>query len=207
MELTLLLQGLIIGFSIAAPVGPIGVLCIQRTLVRGRIHGFVSGLGAATADAIYGCLAGFGLTFVSGLLISRQLWIHLLGGIFLCYLGARTLLSKPKERESNTVYRGVARDYASTFLLTLTNPMTILSFVAVFAGLGLGIVGGNYLLAALFVLGIFTGSTLWWFALSWIVGAFRAKFDAKRLRWVNIVSGAIIAGFGLIILIGLAWPF
>jgi threonine/homoserine/homoserine lactone efflux protein len=207
MELTLLLQGLIIGFSIAAPVGPTGVLCIQRTLVKGRIHGFVSGLGAATADAIYGCLAGFGLTFVSGLLISWQLWIHLLGGIFLCYLGARTLLSRPKERDSDAIYRGVARDYASTFLLTLTNPMTILSFVAVFAGLGLGIVGGNYLLAALFVLGIFTGSTLWWFALSWIVGAFRAKFDAKRLRWVNIVSGAIIAGFGLIILIGLAWPF
>src|SRR5512147_916819 len=131
----LFLQGLILGFSIAAPVGPIGVLCIRRTLADGRMSGLVSGLGAATADAIYGSVAAFGLTFISGFLIDQKLWLGLLGGAFLCYLGLRTFLSQPAQQVALAQGQGLVGAYGSTFFLTLTNPMTILSFMAMFAGI------------------------------------------------------------------------
>src|SRR3712207_5845763 len=135
MDTSLLLRGLIIGFSIAAPVGPIGVLCIRRTLADGRAAGLASGLGAGTADALYGCIDGFGLTFISSLLIGQQGWLKLIGGVFLCYLGIRTLLAQQSERAAAVGGMGLVGAYASTLVLTLTNPTTILSFVAVFAGL------------------------------------------------------------------------
>jgi len=203
MDVSFLLRGLLIGFAIAAPVGPIGILCIQRTLAKGRIYGFASGLGAATADAIYGAVAGFGLTFISDVLINQQLWLRLLGGAFLLYLGTRTILSKPSKETPQTANKGLAADYTSTFLLTLTNPMTILSFIAVFAGLGLGSAGGDYALAALFVVGVFAGSTLWWLILSGTVGALRSRLNAGRLRLVNVLSGVVIIGFAAVILAGL----
>jgi len=197
MEIGFLLRGLLIGFSIAAPVGPIGVLCIRRTLADGRVSGLVSGLGAATADAIYGSIAGFGLAFISNLLVSQQVWLRLIGGAFLCYLGIKTMLAKPSEQAAGTRGKGLLGMYGSTFLLTLTNPLTILSFVAIFAGLGLARMGGQYASAGILVLGVFMGSALWWFLLSAGVGLFRDKFNARRLQWVNWISGAIILGFGL----------
>jgi threonine/homoserine/homoserine lactone efflux protein len=197
MEIGFLLRGLLIGFSIAAPVGPIGVLCIRRTLADGRVSGLVSGLGAATADAIYGSIAGFGLAFISNLLVSQQVWLRLIGGAFLCYLGIKTMLAKPSEQAAGTRGKGLLGMYGSTFLLTLTNPLTILSFVAIFAGLGLARMGGQYASAGILVLGVFMGSALWWFLLSAGVGLFREKFNARRLQWVNWISGAIILGFGL----------
>lgn len=201
MDVSLLLRGLAVGFSIAAPVGPIGVLCIRRTLADGRAAGLVSGLGAATADAIYGSIAGFGLTFVSGFLLSQTGWLRLVGGAFLLYLGIRTLLSRPAERPAAASGTGLARAYASTFLLTLTNPATILSFVAVFAGLGLASAGGDYAAATLLVLGVFSGSALWWLLLSGGVSLFRARFDPRAMRWVNRLSGVVIATFGLAALV------
>ena len=135
MDTDFFLRGIVIGFSIAAPVGPIGVVCIRRTLAQGHWYGFVSGLGAATADAIYGCVAGFGLTFISTLLVGQQMWIRLFGGLFLCYLGIRTLLAQPDEQTLSGQARGLASAYGSILILTLTNPLTILSFAAVFAGL------------------------------------------------------------------------
>ncbi|MGH7682576.1 MAG: LysE family translocator, partial [Candidatus Eiseniibacteriota bacterium] len=137
MNLGLLLRGIVIGFSIAAPVGPIGVLCIRRTLADGRAAGLATGLGAASADAIYGCLAAFGLTALTSALVGAQTWVRLIGGAFLIYLGAKTLLAKPGDRPAQATASGLVSAYASTFLLTLTNPMTILSFVAVFAALDL----------------------------------------------------------------------
>ena len=199
-----LLRGMIIGFSIAAPVGPIGVLCMRRTLAAGRASGFVSGLGAATADAIYGCVAGFGLTFISGVLIGGQFWFRLVGGAFLCYLGIRTFLARPAEKAASARGSGLVGAYTSTLLLTLTNPMTILSFAAVFAGLGVADAGRDYGLAAVLVLGVFIGSALWWLGLSGLVGLFRAQITAGTLRWVNRVSGVIIVGFGLIAIVSLA---
>jgi len=201
MDITFLLRGLAIGFSIAAPVGPIGVLCIRRTLAEGWASGLVSGLGAASADAIYGCIAGFGLAFISNFLVSQQVWLRLIGGVFLCYLGLKTLLAKPAEPASPGKGNGLVGAYTSTFFLTLTNPMTIISFAAIFAGLGLANTSGNYGSAGVLVLGVFSGSALWWLILSSGVGVFRAKFDPHKLRWVNRISGAIIIGFGLFALL------
>ena len=204
MDAGLLLRGLAVGFSIAAPVGPIGVLVIRRTLAAGRVAGLVTGLGAATADAFYGCVAGFGLTFISSLLISQQLRIRLIGGLFLCYLGARTFLSTPASRAAVASDASLLRSYFSTLLLTLTNPTTILSFAAILAGLGLGATGGDYGAAALLVLGVFAGSALWWLLLSGGVGMLRLRLTPGILRWVNRLSGVVIAGFGALALISLA---
>ena len=201
MDLNFLLQGLIIGFSIAAPVGPIGILCIRRTLNGGRISGLVSGLGAATADSIYGCVAGFGLAFISNFLVKQQIWLHLIGGAFLCYLGIKTLLAKPANQAAAARENGLLGEYASTFFLTLTNPITIISFAAIFAGLGLASTRGNYGSAGILVLGVFMGSALWWLVLSSGVGIFRKKFNTNSLQWVNRISGLIITGFGLFALL------
>ncbi len=197
MDLTLLLSGLLIGFSIAAPVGPIGVLCIRRTLAEGRLSGIASGLGAATADAVYGCAAVLGLTFISNILIDQHVWLRLIGGLFLCYLGIKTFLAKPAKQAALARGNGLVGAYASTFFLTLTNPMTILSFAAIFTGLGLAITGGNFTSAGALVLGVFIGSSLWWLILSGSVGVFRERIDSQGLQWVNRISGAIITGFGL----------
>ncbi|MCK4924764.1 MAG: LysE family transporter [Spirochaetes bacterium] len=199
------LRGLIIGISIAAPVGPIGILCIRRSLTQGQLSGFVSGLGAATADAVYGCVAAFGLTFISDVLIEQKFWIRLVGGAFLLYLGIRTILAEPVREQGATVRSSPIGAYASTFILTLTNPMTILSFAAVFAALGVGSMGGDYLSAGLVVGGVFLGSATWWLTLSTIVSLFRKRFSVKSLRWVNRAAGAILCGFGVFALVSV--PF
>ena len=204
MDITFLLRGLLIGISIAAPVGPIGVLCIRRTLTNGQAAGLVSGLGAATADALYGCIAGFGLTLISNFLVSQQVWLRLVGGLFLCYLGIKTLLSKPAAQAAVAKDSGLLGAYASTFLLTVTNPMTIISFAAIFAGLGLASPSGSYASAGVLVAGVFLGSALWWLLLSGGVGLLRDKFNTAGLLWVNRISGLIITGFGLLALVSMA---
>lgn len=205
MDIAFLLRGLVIGFSIAAPVGPIGVLCIRRTLVHGRTSGFVCGLGAATADAIYGSVAGFGLAAVSNFLVGQQFWLRLIGGLFLCYLGVRTLRALPSDRAASEGDRGLIGAYASTFFLTLTNPMTIISFAAIFAGLGLAGAAGDYASAGMLVLGVFLGSALWWLVLSSGVSLFRSLVSPPGLQWVNRISGAIILAFGVWALSSAVW--
>jgi len=204
MTIGLFFRGLLIGLCIAAPVGPIGVLCIRRTLAHGRIAGLISGLGAATADAIYGSIAGFGLTAISASLLTYQTWFRLIGGLFLCYLGFRTALSKPATHDEPVRGQGLMAAYVSTLFLTLTNPVTILAFAAMFAGAGLAGAGGNYLAAAMLVAGVFAGSALWWFVLSGGISLFRAKCDVRALRWLNRISGVMILGFGLAALVSLA---
>jgi threonine/homoserine/homoserine lactone efflux protein len=203
MELILFARGLGIGFSIAAPVGPIGILCIRRTISDGARVGIACGLGAATADAVYGCIAGFGLTALSGLWVSQQAWLRLVGGVFLCYLGIRTFLSRPSAGTGSATGRGVAGAYGTTFFLTLTNPMTILSFAAVFAGLGLGQGAADYLGAVSLVTGVFLGSTAWWLMLSGAVSWVRGRLSERHLRWINRTAGAVIGGFGVFALAGL----
>ena len=197
------LRGLLIGISIAAPVGPIGVLCIRRTLAEGRLSGFVSGMGAASADAIYGIIAGFGLTFISGFLVAQQDWLRLFGGIFLCFLGIRTFLSTPSDDAVQAKSRGLLGNYFSIFFLTLTNPMTILSFAAIFAGLGLAASPGDYLSASLLVLGVFSGSALWWLLLSFGVSLFRERVTSQWMLWINRFSGGIVLAFGIFALASL----
>ena len=179
-------------------MGPIGILCIKRSLVNGRLNGLISGLGAASADAVYGCIAGFGLTFVSSFLVSQQLLLSLVGGAFLVYLGVRSFFSTVVEDQTQPGQQSLYRAYGSTFFLTLTNPMTILSFAAVFAGLGLANTGGDYGAALLLVFGVFLGSSLWWTLLSGGVGLFRKRFKTQHLQWVNRISGIVLTVFGVI---------
>jgi threonine/homoserine/homoserine lactone efflux protein len=192
----MLARGLVLGFSIAAPVGPIGVLCIRRTLAEGRAIGLATGLGAAVADGVYGAIAAFGLTAVSGALIAHQGWVRALGGLFLLGLGLRTFLARPAADAAEARGGGLAGSFGSTFVLTLTNPMTILSFAAVFAGLGLAAGASTPALAAALVAGVVLGSAAWWLVLSAGVDRLRARFDQRGLVWVNRLSGAILLGFG-----------
>jgi threonine/homoserine/homoserine lactone efflux protein len=201
--MTLFFRGLIIGISIAAPVGPIGVLCIRRTLANGRLVGLVSGLGAATADGIYGIIAGFGITFISSFLLAQQSWFRIFGGLFLCYLGIRTFTSAPENPETQVRTNDLVSNYLSTFILTLTNPLTILSFSAIFAGLGLAQGDRDFTSAAQMVLGVIAGSALWWLFLSQSVGFFREQVTFQWMRRVNWVSGSIIFIFGILALISL----
>lgn len=203
MDFSFLISGIIIGFSIAAPVGPIGVLCIRRTLAEGRLHGLVSGLGAATADAVYGCIAAFGLTFISDVLVQQQLWLRLVGGAFLIFLGVKTIFGKPSEKPPSEKRTGLLTAYGSTFFLTLTNPVTILSFAAIFAGIGLGSAVADYGSAALLVFSVFAGSAMWWLILSGTVSLLQKKVTPRVLKWINRVSGAVIMGFGVFILVSL----
>ncbi|HUP92188.1 MAG TPA: LysE family transporter [Solimonas sp.] len=189
-------KGLAIGLSIAAPVGPIGLLTIRRTLAQGWRCGFATGLGAAVADAAYGAVAAFGLTAVASLLAAQQFWLRLVGGVFLLWLGLRTFRAAPASDAAPAgVGGGVAAAFASALFLTLTNPMTIMSFIAVFAGLGLG-AAAHPADAALTVLGVFAGSALWWLVLSSAVVALRERVTPARMRWVNRLSGALLLGFG-----------
>ena len=203
MNIILFLKGVVVGLSMAVPVGPIGILCIRRTLLEGRLSGFVSALGLATADVVFGCIAGFGLTFISDFLISQQVWLRLIGGLFLCVIGLKVLLTKFVEREAPSLGKGLLGAYTSMFFLTLTYPMTILIFLGVFAGLGIGNTRGNYVAIAALVFGVFIGSILWWAILSSFIGSLRDRFRTENWRWVNKISGILITGFGLAVLLSL----
>jgi threonine/homoserine/homoserine lactone efflux protein len=196
MALKFFFKGMVVGFSIAAPVGPIGILCMRRTLANGRLIGFSSGLGAATADAAYGAIAAFGLAAISNFLIHQKSWFGIVGGIFLCFLGIKIFFSKPAKPSEETHVISLVPAFFSTLFLTLTNPTTIISFIAIFAGLGL-VRAANYLTASSLVAGIFIGSTIWWLILSVGFGFFRSHFDEKWMKAVNWLSGFLIFAFGI----------
>jgi len=197
MLLVTFLRAMLMGFSIAAPVGPIGTLCIRRTLTQGRAAGLATGLGAATADGVYGAIAAFGLTALTQALQGISLWTRLLGGLFLIVLGVRTLRA-PAAGEGGTgepvTRRGLVGAYLSTVGLTLTNPATIVSFLGIFAGLG---VGAGEDAAPLTVLGVFLGSAVWWLGLTTVLGALRHRLPARALKAINLLSGLLIVGFGI----------
>jgi len=192
MLLLFLLKGIVVGVVIAVPVGPVGILCLRRTIFEGRLSGLVSGLGAAGADALFAVVAAFGLTFVSGWLISYEDWLRGGGGVYLLYAGGAALFSKAHERmteesDPETLVRG----FASAFALTIANPVTILVFLAIFAAVGLG-KRATLLHAAFLVLGVWLGSFLWWLALSSGVGMFRRSIEPRHLAWVSRGSGVIL---------------
>ena len=197
----MLLKGLILGFSIAAPVGPIGVLCIRRSLIHGRLAGFLSGLGAATADGFYGMLAAFGLAAALNNVDQTSGWLlglRIISGLFLSYLAIKTMLSRPATEAANAKADNLWAMYASTLFLTLTNPLTILSFATVFAGLGITAYGWD---SVWLVVGVTTGSALWWLLLSGSVSLLRERVQAYSV-WINRISGLIILGFAIAVLIG-----
>jgi threonine/homoserine/homoserine lactone efflux protein len=203
MDTAMLMKGFMLGFSIAAPVGPIGILCIRRTLAKGMLNGVAAGLGAATADAFYGSAAAFGLTIITNLLLENSLYLHIVGSIFLFYLGYTTFMARPAEQQENTDDKGWLKAYCSTFFLTITNPLTILSFAAIFAGFGMTNMKESHLSAGLLVSGVFLGSAMWWLILSGGVCLLRNTFAYKRLIWINRLSGILICGFGIVSLLGL----
>jgi len=209
MEIRYLLKGLIVGFVIAVPIGPIGILCARRTLTQGRMAGLVSGMGAATADVFYGFIAAFGLAFISDILLSYQFWLRLAGGAFLCFLGIRTFIEKPEIKSLFSMLRKKKRHagmYTSTFFLTLMNPMTIFSLAAVFAGLGLAGAKGDILSALILVLGVFLGSVLWWLLLFGVFSVFKRRFNRREMQRINRIAGMIIMGFGLLAFASLLVP-
>jgi threonine/homoserine/homoserine lactone efflux protein len=203
MDIVLFLKGIAVGFLMSTPVGPIAVLCIQRTLNQGKTHGMMSGLGAATADVVYSLIAVFGLTFITNFIIKEQEWLRLGGGIFLCYMGLRVFRSKLAQRSVSGDNISYISNYVSAFFLTLANPATFLAFAAIFAGLGLVRGAGHYLSAGLLVAGVFIGSGFWWFILSGATVIFLKKLGYDRLALLNKISGIIITGFGLFILLSL----
>jgi len=189
----LFLKGLLFGFLLAATVGPMWVLCFRRTLAQGALAGFVSGMGIAVADGIYGAVAAFGLTAVSGFLLRHAFWIGLAGGAFLVYLGVKILISNPTINGAEEQKTSHPKAFLSTLGLTLANPPTILAFAAIFAGLGL--VTSDYATAALVVLGVFLGSASWWILLAAGAGWLRGRVGFKLFRAINVVSGLSILGF------------
>lgn len=202
MDISFFIKGLIFGFSIAAPVGPIGILCIRRSLTGGWRAGLLTGMGAATADAIYGCMAAFGLAGITGFLVGQKDWIQLFGGLFLCGLGLKILLAKGDAPPTTKQASGDARGYVSALLLTLTNPMTILSFAAVFAGMGLGNIGAETTTPGWLVAGVFSGSMTWWIILSSATSRFNRHIHTGAMAWINRLSGVVLTAFGLAAMIG-----
>ena len=197
MDPTFLARGLAIGFTVAAAVGPISLLTIRRTIAHGRLYGLVSGIGVAAADASYGAVAAFGLTAITAVLVGARTALALIGGAFLVWLAIRTIRARPAAAATVTDDRpGLAAAFLSIYGLTMTNPMTILSFGGIFAGLGLS--GGAGLDAALLTLGVFLGSGLWWVVLTAVVGRLRERITPAILVWINRVSGAVLLAFGLI---------
>jgi threonine/homoserine/homoserine lactone efflux protein len=190
------LKGCAIGLSIAAPVGPIGVLCIRRSLAGGARVGFFTGLGAAVADGIYGAVAAFGLTAISTFLRDRELALRLIGGIFLLYLGIKTFASKPASEPASP--RTNAGAFASTLFLTLTNPMTIFTFMGIFVAVG---VASDYQSAGIMTLGVFLGSAAWWLFLSNGVALLRSRVTPNWMQWINRLSGAIILAYAVMVLL------
>ncbi len=204
MDLWLFMRGVVIGFSLAAPVGPIGVLTIRRTLAHGRLTGFVSGLGTATADALYGLIGALGLTSLTTLLTSQSGWLGLIGGGFLIYLGLRTFRARPAALDGGSAEQsttGLLSAYFSALGLTLTNPATILAFAVIFAGLNADVAATSATAAVIVVGGVFVGSAAWWLVLSTITGWLRGRLTPTALVWVNRISGIVILAFGVVALV------
>ena len=194
--MSLLLEGIAVGFSIAAPVGAIGFLCIQQTLKGGIRLGIASGLGAATADTMYGILVALGLKANQTLLLSYKTPLTIVGGLFLCYLGIRKFFSTPATlNHAEPIKGGLLSAYVVTFFLTLTNPATILDFTALFTGLNIDVSG--YTESLKFVGGVFAGSALWWFFLCFAVGLFRKKISVQVIQYINYLAGIAIFSFGI----------
>ena len=195
-----LLKGIIVGVIIAVPVGPVGVLCIRRTILSGKLAGFLSGMGAATADAVFGIIAGFGLTVISDWLLDYQNWLRVVGAGFLLYLGSSAFLKEAEIGRASGRDADLLRYYVSTFLLTITNPVTILAFLAVFTAAGFSGRHATLAGAAVLVFGVWIGSLLWWLALTAGAGVFRKSFGRRHLQWINRGSGGILVLSGIALL-------
>jgi threonine/homoserine/homoserine lactone efflux protein len=209
MHLALLIKGLIVGFVIAAPVGPVNILCIHRTLTVGRRSGLISGFGAAAADTIYGVIAALGLTLIGDFLIDQQIWLRSIGGAVIVVLGFRALFHKPRAPEmvEQRWHKRIAGDFSSTFVLTITNPITIFSFAAIFATANAVVPDGDFSAALVLIGGVFLGSLIWWMTLTFGSGLFRHRLNEDGLIMLSRISGILIILCGVVALLSVVPPF
>jgi len=203
-DLELLYRGVLAGLAISAPVGPVNVLCISRTLSKGRAAGLTSGLGAAVADTVYGGVAGFSISFVIQFLLREEFWIRLCGGALLICIGILYYFKKPQSLAEERRVGSAHSDFISAFLLNLTNPTTILSFLAVLAALGMGHHRARWL-TVLLIAGIFGGAMLWWIVVTVTASRFRDRFNDRAMLWMNRIAGMAIGGFGIVTLALSRW--
>lgn len=198
------IQGILIGLVVAVPVGPLGLLCINRSLMLGALAGLVSGMGVATADALAAGIAALGISLISDFLIAQQFLLRLVGGVFLCVLGYRIYRIEPPGKVPTISANSLLGAYATTFFLTFSNPVTILSFIAIYAGWHVPSLHGRYLAAALLMTGVFIGSAMWWVILFAGLSLFRLKLSNGFMGWVHRVSGVAIVAFGIAVLLSLS---
>jgi len=204
MHLLIILNGFIIGLSASIPLGPIGIICIQKTINKGHISGLVAGAGAAFADTFYAILAGFGVTFITNFIEEQQILIRILGGLILLFLGYRIFSTNPAiQMRKKHISKNFLGDFISIFFLTLSNPMTIFFFGAAFAGFGIVKEQSGFSELLQLIGGVLAGSFAWWFTLTTLVNLFRKKFRLKRLWWINKIAGSIVILFGLSVMISL----
>jgi len=195
-------KGIIVGLSATIPLGPIGVLCIQRTLNKGKMSGFVSGLGAAAADGFYAIVAGFSITIIIDSLVEYQLYLRIIGGLVLLFMGYKLIVANPGvqlRKQLKKKRAGLFGDFISIFALTVSNPITVFVFAAVFAGFGIVDKESNSISVLILIFGVLLGATSWWFTLSSVVSIFRHKFKLRRMLIINRVAGVLVIIFGLFI--------
>lgn len=205
MDISLFYKGIIVGFSASAPLGPIAILIIQRTLNKGRLSGFISGLGASFADTIYATIAGLGLTMVITFVEEKQLFFEIASVALLFFLGIKIFYSNIAKqiRAKKTQRHTLFGDFISVMLLTISNPLALFLFIAVFAGLGLVVEKIRFISTLSFIIGVYSGAALWWFILTTLVNKFRDRFKLRSLWWINKIAGIIIVMFGLFAIAGM----
>lgn len=199
MELQFLIKGFIVGLVVSTPIGPMGVLCVQRTLNKGKSSGFSSGMGIATADAIFALIAGLGISFIIHFLSEQQLVIKMIGGLVIAFIGLKIFIANPVKqlKKHRREGKNLFEDFISILFMALSNPLTIFLYIAIFAGLNLQDVSTGYSSALLVVAGVFVGASISWFAISTVVNYLRSKIRLRRLMWINRIAGITIILFGV----------
>jgi len=211
-DVYLVISGVVMGLIAAVPIGPVNLICIRRTFAFGPLNGFMSGLGAALGDGIFAAIMGFGLTWIAQLIEGYATVIELIGGAMMVWMGYRTFISPPvprcSEEKADSEGTNLARAMVSTFALTVTNPVTLLSFGVMFASLG-GLAGGagSFHDATFVVAGVVGGSAGWWLALTTVIGLFHTRIDERAMRMINRICGVLVMGCGSAVLIHLAVKF
>ena len=196
-----LVQGFIVGIGASIPLGPLGILCVQKTLSKGRNSGLITGLGSAASDTFYAGISLLGLAFIQNLIKEQKDWIMLIGGIIIVLIGIKIYLTNPlKQVKQNNGNKKRLEDFFEAFFMTITNPGAIFLIIGLFAVVGIDVTSGETSKFKIFSIlwGVFGGATFWWFILSTTINVFRKKFRLKQLIMVNKVSGIIIAVLGII---------
>ncbi|WP_018338514.1 LysE family translocator [Butyricimonas synergistica] len=211
-DILYLFKGMLVGLMVSIPLGPMGVLIIQKTLHKGALSGFIAGMGAASADLFYAAVAAFGLGFVINIVQAHELLLQIIGGIFLIVIGLKIYFDNPirqirQRRQGRVSKTGLLGDYLSLFFLTVSNPITVVVFMAVFAGMSVFGESSSLLGEVLVVAGVLLGGGVWWYTLSTLVNIFRKKFRLRVLITINRVSGMVITVLGALVILSAFAPF